>query len=74
MNLRVVIFPKICNYSPPSLQLGTKEYCRYMDIKKGILLKKTRNHSQLLNPQQMKKLCHNDMSQHRSLINITGRL
>ena len=32
--------------------------CRYIDLKKGILLKKTRNHSQPLQLQQNIKICH----------------
>ena len=44
-----------------------------MDPKKGILLQKIRNHSQLLKLQQIIKNFHNNILQ-RHLINKTGRL
>ena len=34
-------------------------YCRYIDLKKGILLKKMRNHSQALKLQQIKTIHYN---------------
>ena len=33
-------------------------YCRCMDLRKGILFKKIRNHSQPLKLQQSNKICH----------------
>ena len=45
-----------------------------MDLKKETLLKKIRNHSQPLKLQQIIKICHSDILQHRRLINIEGRL
>ena len=33
-------------------------YCRYMDLKKALLLKKIRNYSQPLKLQQNIKICH----------------
>ena len=44
---------------------------RYMDVRNGILLKKKRNHSQ---PLKLQQICHNDLLQHRCLINIAGKL
>ena len=44
-------------------------YCRYMDLKKGILLKKIRNYSPPFKLQQVIKMCLNDTLQHL-LINI----